>query len=557
MKKFLFFIPILFSLSLKANIKTCVSTGDWNDSTIWSPMVVPQLTDTTVIPSGYDVIISSTYTAKPYSIVVNGNLRNAGTLFIPGDLEVNGVFLSEVNSKVVFNGSSAQQIIGTGSLSFWDIDNYNYATLDIQADIDLYNNLKADDSSILVLNPGYDFTLKSSSTNTARILPIPVDAIIDGFFTQERWTGAVGYHMIGFTSDGFSCDSYDETVSGYLDNGYNASSLIVGQGGFVENTTAGTVYSNFGPISRDLVAMSLQCSGTDTLNDGWNLVSNPLPCEVDIENPSFVVGGTTDIFYTWNATTKNYIWWKKGVGGTWSNQIASGQGFWVQALDNTAFLKLNEETKITSGTYYRTTQNSDPTFKIKIIPYGSTDTVWSIVRLADGYSDNYEQTNDGIFLEGQGTTVTEVYTKSQNDFKLVVDSRPLSDTIIIPVWLKIPQSNSMLNNTIRFEGINENLPSDYGWYFRFLNGAITTSYGFSWSPGIGVYGYKQMGWIYIYKKPVVLGFETPKVETDLGELIAVYDQQGRLVKPESTGYYIYVYKTKEGNYIRKMKYIFD
>ena len=181
---------------------------------------------------------------------------------------------------------------------------------------------------------------------------------------------------------------------------------------------------------------------------------------------------------------------------------------------------------------------------------------WSLVKLND-YLNNYEQVKDGLYLEGQGTTVTEVFTKTSDDFNVVLDSRPFpvfsNDTIVIPIWIKVP-TNGPSTHRIMLDGI-ENLPSDYSWYIKYRSGFISTlSTGFDFPTGVGK---NYIASIYIYKKPMIVsGIKIVESQNDLGELIMVYDEQGRVVNPDKPGYYIFVYKTKENGYIRKLRYIY-
>ena len=124
MKKIIILIfVILVSLTTKANVKTSINTGSWSDSTIWSPVGVPQLTDTVKIALGDTVTIEPLFTAKPYALNVYGDFINKSILYLPGDLNVTGHFSSERGSKIIFNGSDSQTVTGSGIIDFYDMDN--------------------------------------------------------------------------------------------------------------------------------------------------------------------------------------------------------------------------------------------------------------------------------------------------------------------------------------------------------------------------------------------------------------------------------------------------
>ena len=536
----------LIFFNVSAGVKYGGVTGNWNTGSIWSPPGAPQLSDTVKIASGVTITIPTNVNARANSIMIYGTLVNKGTINLPGFLSVDGQLDCKSGSKVIFSGTNIQAVTGIGYINFYDVDFNINSKVKFTNTCNFYNNIKLLSASTITISSTANFILKSDSINTARILSIPDNAIITGNITQERFTKEIGYHMIGFTSSGFNCTTYDETQPGSLNIGYINHTITPFQGGFINNTTTNTTWSQTGVISRSVMTIDLNCSGVDGINDGWNLVANPYPSEIDIESTDFITNGITDMFYTWDAANNNYIWWKRGAGGTWSNKIASGQGFWVQSYDPISSLKINELAKTTSGAYYRTTLTNQ--FKIQL--QSDSDTTWCMSRL-DNWSNEYS-VDDGLYLQSNSSKVSEIFTKTSDNYNVVVDSRPLpqdDDTIVIPIWVNIPTIKAGTTYHITLDGM-QNLDNNYFWYLKYASGFITTAtttLDFTRPTGMN-----YIASIYICKNRLNSVAKDSQVAID-SEPVSVFDLQGRQVTPNSPGNYIYVYKVNN-NYIYKVKY---
>lgn len=129
------------------------------------------------------------------------------------------------------------------------------------------------------------------------------------------------------------------------------------------NILSSTLWDVRGPVNTgNVTSLSLPVTYTssgDILNDGWNLVGNPLPSTIDwnastgwtktnVDATIYVAdnGNTTLQFATWNGTT--------GTNGG-SRFIALGQGFWIKTNGSSPVLSTNENTKAsgTQTTFFR------------------------------------------------------------------------------------------------------------------------------------------------------------------------------------------------------------
>lgn len=91
---------------------------------------------------------------------------------------------------------------------------------------------------------------------------------------------------------------------------------------------------------------------------GWNLIGNPYPCEIDWDAAAGWNKASVDnAFYVWDSKNGIYQSYVNGVGtGGLTSVINSGQAFMVKANVNNSVLSLTEDVKVTPSTspkYYR------------------------------------------------------------------------------------------------------------------------------------------------------------------------------------------------------------
>jgi hypothetical protein len=86
-------------------------------------------------------------------------------------------------------------------------------------------------------------------------------------------------------------------------------------------------------------------------NQGWNLIGNPYPSQIDWNNVSKTIGVSSH-YYLINPNTKNYVSANTGI-------IAVGQGFFVQvnAGSQSVTFEENDKTSSTGTAYFKTAVN--------------------------------------------------------------------------------------------------------------------------------------------------------------------------------------------------------
>ncbi len=247
------------------------------------------------------------------------------------------------------------------------------------------------------LASGGNLVIVSNSIGTARIAAIPAGADITGNVTVQRYLPAITrrYRMLsspdqnftwsqikdnmfvtgtGGATNGFdatptnsaSCYTYQESTSGgrgwkAATNITNSVSSAVGTLVFVRGDrtlaspnwytgpsfvaqNAVTVDFTNQPINKGNYTPGITYTNTGiAANDGWNLVGNPYPSQIDWSLLS--KSNLSSFFYIFNPTTGSYVAANTGI-------IASGQAFFVQATTASPSITFTESAKTSSTAAY-------------------------------------------------------------------------------------------------------------------------------------------------------------------------------------------------------------
>lgn len=376
-----------------------------------SPAIQFERESDLVVSSGNTVTIAGSQSYYDVVIEDNGTLSIAqdAILTIQGDLSIDGAgsTFNDQGGTTHFSSSQAQVIESDypgKTVDFYNIEisNTNPAGVTSEININLLNTLKLNAGSIFDANGSgsndYDFTLISTPTNTARIATIENGASLRGNVVWQRSlrTGPGGWRFVGTPIKGQTVGDWrdDVLIQGiqeYLPNSwtnfgwYNEAMGTNGNGGFdgwVDFTQDADVLQNgagnklwewtsqynptltlinkglpvVGDGSNESVtaseAFNFQLSFTPTAYDGggWNLLANPYPCELDWDAAEFthtnIEGNAVHI---WNPTLQQYAVYNgsESINGA-SQYIASGQAFYVKAIDQSAVVSVTENAKSTA-----------------------------------------------------------------------------------------------------------------------------------------------------------------------------------------------------------------
>lgn len=404
------------------------------------------------------------------NMVVNGKLSLSGkTISLTGNWENNGTLFSDYGT-VDFNGTGAQTIDGTTESKFYNlsISNSSSSGVILQGSSAVKGTLALGAGSKFTTT-GESFTFLSDSLETARLAPVPADAQFIGGAVLQRYVNAgSGYAMMGFGIDEPAISEidddlnvgtptatsnlwyYNEAANGGMNNsfvspGNFSATLTPGRGLFLlkSNTSpvtldiAGTPY--IGPINFP-VTYTISTPNPIPNADGWNLVCNPYPSEIDWDAATgWTKTNIASTIYVWNPVYKDYKVYQSGVGGGWSNKIASSQAFWVKATGPNPVLAATENVKVqTSSTFYKLNANITDALTLRIANNLDTNRFdEAYIRFVAGSNPNYEDNYDSHRLISSSSLVPNISTKSSDSVLLAINAMgELDESFVVPVVVR-------------------------------------------------------------------------------------------------------------------------
>ena len=176
-----------------------ISNNNWDSSSNWQSKLVPVLGDDIIIPFG-----------TPYSPLISANSFQASSLFIEPEaiLDISSGLSLNVSTQLTnygttqgtgmiqLNGTSAQIIIGTGTVSNLELKNSNGATIEASNTQSITGTLTLTAGTLTTNN---ELVLKSTASGTAMVAPITSGGVT-GNVTVERYISALNnraYRLVG------------------------------------------------------------------------------------------------------------------------------------------------------------------------------------------------------------------------------------------------------------------------------------------------------------------------------------------------------------------------
>lgn len=454
------FNNVIITGTLTGHLTNFNVTGNWtNNGTFNNNTGKVTFSGTTAISgastnSFANVDITGTLTAPAGNMNISKNFNNSGTF-------------NHNNGTLTFNGAVAQTIQGANTFYNLTINNTVGGVAVTSGAQNLISTLTLTNGAF---NTNNALTLVSNASATARIAAI-TGGSITGNITQQRhiasastswrqigsavsgqtlanwydnfamcgFTGVPGCGGTGITN---SVYSYDETQAGVKEIGWaGATDIIntigVGQGFMVMIGNAGANIDMNVTGTTNTGSISLPVTWTNTgspANDGWNLVANPYPSNIDWEliNPS-----TTNISATisiWNPSSQNYAQYTAGGPDPGPNGgrpfINSTQAFWVQAT-GAPVITLTETMKTATAPTF---------FKLG----GEPDVLKLKIESSNGYSDEtfiqfkvngnaqYDNADGNKFFSGYD--VPHIVSVIEDSFKVGLNTMPeLTSNVTIPL----------------------------------------------------------------------------------------------------------------------------
>lgn len=441
------------------------------------------------VRNGQTVSISNELVANDFTVEDNngaGDLQFMADVMIDlyGDLTVSGGTVDSSQGGFVLMGSSVQSINSDVALNDITIANGNGVVLGSALDL----------RGRLLINSGdftatpYLVTLISDATRTASIGEIVPGSSFVGEVTLQRYIPSgmqnwvnLGNAITGKTLADWNDDiitsgfpnsqypdydfnnifHYDETNPGLLNDGWegaeNLSDALDHQRGYMVYMTGSSQNVDVtGQIQQGDISVPLNYSSTGVSeNDGWELVANVYPSEVDFEALHDASSNISATYYVYDAEASAYRTYTADLGvGTGSQFIASSQSFWVQTTGSNASLEWRENQKSNDGVSFERS-NTEPS----VITFSLSD--------ADTYAESYlvfeensatafEPGIDAVHLGSMDVTAPEMALMAASGQKLVVDRRPFSASeSSIPVHFEINTPQTVTFNVESIENVDD------------------------------------------------------------------------------------------------------
>ncbi|NVK28159.1 MAG: hypothetical protein HWE14_08945 [Flavobacteriia bacterium] len=427
-----------------------------------------------LVETGTTTPISGNASVQNLIILDQGILDLGGnTLTITGDIigSVSG-FLR--NGTIQFSGSTAQTITGTTSWDNIQINNANGVTIENDTQ-SVYGVLTLTNGA---LTTGDALRLRATDTSYAQIEP--GSGSVSGNVTYEMYISQAGWHnlsspissmtladleddiIINYDGNaaGVSAFQWDAAAGDWTEASANTDNFTGGWNIYIDNNfvdAGGGVNADGNlPVILDLTgtpnsgtqnatlgyALTPAWSGFEgangTANDGWNLIANPYPSNLDwTEVGKGITGDVNAYFYIWNPATNEYVFNDLGGNGNaTSTNISPMQAIWVK-LDNsgetstTAFDFVDGERTVSSPASFLKTVTEALKLSVTSSTSGLGDQT-SILRDA-GYSTSYEASGDA-FKRASAGGKPSFYVISKDSMLLAVnriDESYMGDSIML------------------------------------------------------------------------------------------------------------------------------
>lgn len=431
------------------------------------------------------------------NILNSGNgdrtLSTAGTIGISGSFNPGTGDYTISNSTVEFNGTTPQNIPALAPDS-----KYNNLIINNGTGVSMVADLNLEDALTLTngafTTTGFNFTLLSSATQTARIAPITGGSIV-GNVTMQRFVpgGNAGWATIGMPVGGRTLADWDDDI---ITTGFNGSST--GSGTFVniysyDETIAGNaddaaayvpatditnsvdptkgyfvfIADNATTVSDKVLdvtgppltgAQNLNVTYTNNVNsdeDGWNLINNPYCSSIDWTSLDWTKTNMDDAIYIYDADNLQYTGYVNGATFNGGNEIiGSSQAFLVHANAAAPSLIAAETVKdATSPTFYKSSSTSVATgfLRLQLDGLGGTFKDETIIRTKAGATFNFDPAYDAYKLLSFDFGAPNISTRLNGRAYVVNSIDELTSNLDLDVKVIV---NTPGSYSINFKGLN-------------------------------------------------------------------------------------------------------
>lgn len=486
-------------VTLKFNSGSSQSLNiDSNQDIYLHSIRVSQNTELIVNPPTSTGMLNLGSTAGGGLILETGSILNLSnqTLSITGRGSINGngetgrISTSKGNISISSNSQINSNLYletDADSLTNMDIDLTSSGQLNVQTEVNIINEVVVSNGQVNMLDA---LRLISTLDQTARIAEIQNTGRITGNVEAQRFMEGEGriyrylstpvlsttvsdwqeYIPITGSFDGASTGPglssspslyyYDEPAGGWqlYPAASNTEEMEVGRGYaiFVRQGASPTTLRLSGEINQGDFAFNL--SGGTGADNGWNLLGNPYPSPIVWSDQGWSFSGVgPGVSIRDNATGDFQVYDRISEVGDpefSEGHIASGQAFWVQAINSTPSVSISENAKTSSPTtdaiFFRSEKLAKDFSYIRISMDGEGEKDYTHILFGPEFSNEFDPSND---IPKRLNDKGNLYTVSSNDRATAINK--LSENFCsVEIPLKISEVING-NYTLNFEIIEE------------------------------------------------------------------------------------------------------
>lgn len=442
------------------------------------------------------------------------SVTSAATFELNNQGFVNNGAYSKGTETITFSGTASKTISGSSNTEIYNLSVTNTGGITTQLDLLTTNNLSIASGSKFTIDAGKVVqatgTLTNSAGNEGLVIKSTSDAangsgsLINSTSgvsaTVERWMSGDLWHLISPAATGgetvaqfvgatqnsnliarnsanFGLATYtenDDTWDYYKISGANTS----GQFGYpgegyqiLRMLESGTGKGNpayDGAVSfKGTLAAGNKSIGIANSHNGWNLIGNPYPCAMNVDEFLDANSASIDTGYLaiYVSTIEDVVTYGYTAINYSSNfRLSSGEGFFVKSA-GTKTVNFTPAMKSATSDAFKSATIEYPT--IKLMVETETEKMSTIVRYVDGMTNGLDPGWDaGLF--NNGPTPLSVFTHLVNDNGTDFAIQCLPDNnyenLVVPVGLVAAKGTS-----VTFKALTTNFPQDYSVYLEDRN----------------------------------------------------------------------------------------
>ncbi|MCB9197905.1 MAG: T9SS type A sorting domain-containing protein [Flavobacteriales bacterium] len=477
----------------KKTIISIVDGQNWNQASTWSCNCIPTNSNNVIIDNGHTVTVSDQQGVESLTVNATGELivDSNSDFEITGDVVSNGTFTVNSPNIITIDGSAAQDLAFSGTVSFDTLLINNAAGVDLSSGSFTFSGVLYATTGDVNFN-GNNVTFLSSASGMGSIGPVGGSASISGLtsVSSQRFisAGVAGFREVGFPfASSFKLLDWDDEIKisgpGFTDgcsftgNGqcytsakvYNGTKMvgITNLDSVINAGTGVDIYlgDNLNTWSAKVLttskSLNLSNSVDISINNGWNFIANPFLSPIDFDRVT-LNGSIGNYFYIYDAQNDWQYWDGDGQSSSTSaldsGIIAPYQGFWVFNSGGVTTLTVDQSSKAPTA--------ANPFVKSQVLSAESEDFTVQIYSnefgLKSNMSLNIEGNNQGfkelVKMPNNGRAINIHTVNREGELSTRADYTDV-ECVDLPIYFDIA-------NLTSFEFTFNNLPEGYIIYLK-------------------------------------------------------------------------------------------